>query len=293
MHAQHPFNTLVIATPEDDRFHAVTSEENNWIETLWFPFWLPELRLTAYIHLHFCPNAGIYRGSISAWRNDNEVVYMHRFEESLPSLREYGDLTKLSLPIGLSVRCLQPQKTFAVEYQHADCAFAFTFDSFMLPVMIAPDASPGMFHGHMNQAGRASGYFELAGKRSNIQCFTVRDRSWGPRQASTGHRAGNCHATGRDTSFYIYVKPTVTARNHHQRPPPDWRQAGAGTRWPPRDPLGWESGDPDQRHPAGRTRPTGGSPRRMSQPALDPVPSESVRCTQPRQMAFGGRSAVG
>jgi hypothetical protein len=200
-------NSLILATPEDDSFHAVTSPESNWIETLWFPFWIPETRLTCYVHIHFCPNAGVYRGSVSAWRGDNDVVFMHRFEEALPSLREYGDLTRINLPVGLSVKCRKSQQTFDVRYEHEDCSFTFVFDSFMLPVMIAPDASPGMFQGHMNQAGRVSGTFQLYGQTSQINCFSVRDRSWGPRKVATGHRAGNCHGTGANASFYIYVKP--------------------------------------------------------------------------------------
>lgn len=163
--------------------------------------------MSCYVHLHFCPNQSKYRGSISCWQADNELVFIERFEEPLPSLTEYGDLTNLNLPVGLSVVSLTPQKTFDVRYRHPTGGFQFTFDAIMLPIMMTPDASPGMFQGHMNQSGQARGKFELNGRKSSINCYTVRDRSWGPRKASSGHRAGNCHGTGKGASFYIYVKP--------------------------------------------------------------------------------------
>lgn len=205
-------NSLVVAAPDDDRFHPVTASEENWIETLWFPFWLPDENMSCYVHLHFCPNQSIYRGSVSAWREDNEVMLMERFQEPLPSLTEYGDLTNLSLPVGLSVKSRAPQKTFDVRYRHERGGFEFTFNAIMLPIMMTPDASPGMFQGHMNQSGQAHGKFELDGQTTGINCYTVRDRSWGPRKASSGHRAGNCHATGKDASFYIYVSPDENGR---------------------------------------------------------------------------------
>ncbi len=200
-------NSLVVATAEDDRFHPVTASEESWIETLWFPFWLPEEKMSCYVHVHFCPNKSIYRGSIFGWQADNELVFLERFEEPLPSLTEYGNLTNLSLPIGLRVASLKPQQTFEVSYRHATGGFHFIFDAIMLPIMMTPDASPGMFQGHMNQSGQARGKFELNGRQSSINCYTVRDRSWGPRKVSSGHRAGNCHGTGKGASFYIYVQP--------------------------------------------------------------------------------------
>lgn len=205
-------NSLEVASPDDDRFHPVASNEESWIETLWFPFWLPDQRMSCYVHIHFCPNRGVYRGSVSGWQGDNELVFIERFEEPLPSLAEYGDLTALRLPIGLEVKSRTPQKTFDVKYGKGDIAFDFTFDAIMPPIMMTPDASPGMFQGHMNQSGVVRGKIDLPDRRSVINCYSVRDRSWGPRKVSSGHRTGNCHGTGKGSSFYIYVKPDESGR---------------------------------------------------------------------------------
>lgn len=205
-------NSLVLATAEDDRFHPVTSSDENWIETVWFPFWLPDQQVSCYVHLHFCPNRHIYRGSVSAWRGDNDLVFLENFDEPLPNLTAYGDLTQLTLPIGLEVRSRAAQRTFDISYRHEKGGFKFTFDGIMLPVMMTPEASPGMFQGRMNQSGMARGKFSLDGLTETIDCFTVRDRSWGPRKAASGYRAGNCHGTGRGASFYIYVEPGMDDR---------------------------------------------------------------------------------
>src|SRR5690606_19488648 len=117
------------------------------IETVWFPFWITEQSMTGYIHLHVCPNRQAYRGSISIWRGDNEVhFFLHRFEEPLPTLHEYGDLDRLNLPVGLSIACLKPLHTLRVCFDHPACRIDVTFDAMMRPVMMAPDDAPGMYH---------------------------------------------------------------------------------------------------------------------------------------------------
>lgn len=200
-------SSLEIAGRSDDLFHSVGSDDENWIETLWFPFWIPDDRITCYVHIHFCPNKGIYRGSVSVWKDNNEVLLVHGFEEKLLTLSEFGNLDNMYLPIGIRIRCLKPLQTYEVQFEHPQCHFNFIFEGIMLPVMITPDASPGMFYGHMNQAGMAHGEMSLGDKQYQINCPTVRDRSWGPRLASSGHRAGNCNATSKDMSLYIYVQP--------------------------------------------------------------------------------------
>jgi len=200
-------STLAYAKPEDDRFHRIESNDPAWIETVWFPFWVPERSLTGYVHLHFCPNRCVYRGSVSLWRGRNEILFLTRFEEPLPTLREYGELDGFNLPVGLSVRCTKPLLCFDIAFTHADCSLRLSYDGLMTPVMMAPDDAPGMFHGHMNQSGRLTGEIRLRDERIPVNCYTVRDRSWGPRHAASHHRAGNCHGTSGNTCFYIYVRP--------------------------------------------------------------------------------------
>ena len=50
---------------EHDAFHPVSSDDPAWIETLWFPFWIPERNLSVYPRIVFQPIQGRYSGSVA------------------------------------------------------------------------------------------------------------------------------------------------------------------------------------------------------------------------------------
>ena len=67
----------LIVTAADDEFHPPTSDTASWIETMWFPFWIPEEQLTISVRVWFSPNAGKQGGAVSHFRNPlmNEGPY--------------------------------------------------------------------------------------------------------------------------------------------------------------------------------------------------------------------------
>ena len=67
-HAQH------------DRFHPVTSDDPAWIETVWFPFFVPEAALTTYVRVVFQPNGECYAGSVATWSGANALRFEAPFE---------------------------------------------------------------------------------------------------------------------------------------------------------------------------------------------------------------------
>ena len=54
--------TLAVSDADDD-FHRPTSADPTWIETVWFPFWIPEEEISIYARIWFRPNAGEQGGA--------------------------------------------------------------------------------------------------------------------------------------------------------------------------------------------------------------------------------------
>ena len=72
----------LVVSEADDRFHPPTSDDPSWIETVWFPFWIPEQALSGSVRLWFSPNAGQQGGTIGGWRGEGEGVFGDRWSEA-------------------------------------------------------------------------------------------------------------------------------------------------------------------------------------------------------------------
>jgi hypothetical protein len=193
--------------PADDAFHPVLSEDPAWVETVWFPFWIPDRHITVYVRLVFQPNAGVYSASVSAWSGADHSLFRHAWQQPLRTLDELGDLRDLRLDQGLTLRALEPLQRYAVEFSHAGCEIDVVFEALMPPDAPSPDDSPGMFAGHLDQPGRVTGRLRLGEQHLSVDRWSVRDRSWGPRVAAKQLRIGNAHATRKDRAFFSYIKP--------------------------------------------------------------------------------------
>ncbi len=211
-HTEHDNFHPVTHHAEHDNFHPVTSDDPAWIETLWFPFWVSERDLSVYIRVVFQPNGGSYRGSIAVWSGANELHFEGPLAGQFERLEDVGDLRALRLPDGLRLDCLAPAQRYRLRYEHPDCALSVEFEALAEPDYPAPDDSPGMFAGHLDQHGRMTGLLRLGDEKFTVDCGTVRDRSWGPRVVRSDLRLGNAHGTGRDEAFFAYIQQDERGR---------------------------------------------------------------------------------
>jgi hypothetical protein len=189
----------------DDDFHRPTSGDPRWIETVWFPFWLPAEGITVHARIWFRPNAGEQGGAVQAWRGDGEVIARDAWTEAFPG---FGDLRDLALPSGFRLRCERPLARYHVAHRSPRIEVDVVFDARMEPNPVSPAESPGMFAGHLEQPGRVRGRVRLGEREWAVDCGSVRDRSWGPREMRTDLRLGNAHGTSREgDAFFAYVNP--------------------------------------------------------------------------------------
>ena len=200
--------------PEDDTFHRA-SDDPYWFETNWWSLNVPERRIGAWLHAGYSANRGTVHWRVFAWDDrgaDPGRLAYYRSEPDVPMPAD-ADLRDLTLPGGgYSVRMLTPLMDYAVSYGDPDAGFSVEFEhrSVHPPQRFTPGQAPAMHNPHLDQLGHLTGELVLRGERIPIDCFSIRDRTWGPR--------GGPHSQSQ--------KPAHVRGEHQVRHPggPRWRE---------------------------------------------------------------------
>ena len=190
---------------EDDAYHVPTSTDASWIETMWFPFWAPEESLSASVRVWFSPNAGKQGGAVAGWQGNSKGLFGDRWTDDFTGA---PNLLNLRTSSGLHIECLKPLEHFRLRHKTENSSLSIEFEAIMPPNPVAPEESRGMFAGHFEQAGHVTGEVSFRDCRLEIDCYSIRDRSWGPRQMPDELRLGNAHGTAEGVGFFLYVNPT-------------------------------------------------------------------------------------
>ena len=195
----------LVVSPADDDFHRPTSADPRWLETVWFPFWIPEEGISVYARIWFRPNTGEQGGAVHAWRGTAQMLAYDGWTERFV---DFGDLRDLALASGFRLVCLEPLARYRIVHASRDLDVDVVFTARMEPNPVPPEESPGMFAGHVEQPGHVVGRVRIGARRFAVDCGSVRDRSWGPREARSDLRLGNAHGTSRTgDAFFVYVNP--------------------------------------------------------------------------------------
>ena len=168
------------AEPTDDLLHP---ERNKLVtadtlsETQYFGFCIPSERIQGFCYLWHHPNLHVVSGGLFVFRGDRPTV----LHGELCDFRCYmndsvlkDDLHEYRLANGYGVKIVEPLQRFHVTY--ADLSRSNSID-----LRIRAVQPPVMFGdgNHFEQAMAVRGELLLRGRRYDIDCFTVRDRSWG------------------------------------------------------------------------------------------------------------------
>ena len=85
-------------TEADDQFHPPTSADPTWIETVWFPFWVPEVATSVYARIWFRPNESVQGGAVNAWRDEGTLVAYDGWTEPFTGFADLRDLELANMP---------------------------------------------------------------------------------------------------------------------------------------------------------------------------------------------------
>lgn len=198
-------------TARDDRFHFDEMSDRWWItETAWFSFCKPERKLGGWLYNMFRPNIGTIAGGAWVWDDTATSPWEVLYSANYTALRipENADLNDIALPTGVRLKTLKPLTTYALGFEDEDrLSVDLTFEAVMPPRAMKKPGSSFQKLSHFDQYGHVTGTIRLHGETIDIDCFSIRDRSWGPRPE---HRPGqSAYVTGiasPDTAFLAVTK---------------------------------------------------------------------------------------
>lgn len=180
--------TITEDTPfvaEDDTYHRSIADPY-WVETTWWSLNIPERHIGIWLHAGYHANRGQVTWRVFAWDPSGADPGRLAYYKSTPDvpMPDDADLRDLALPAGgFTVKMLTPLTDYHVTYGDAEQDFALDFEhrSVHPPHRFTPGEAPAMHNPHLDQLGHITGELVLHGERIPINCWSVRDRTWGPR----------------------------------------------------------------------------------------------------------------
>lgn len=234
----------------DDALHP-PSDSHYETETFWYSYFVPERRIGGWIYASIRQNAGVTAGGMWLWDDASPHPMDAPFYEYFAHLKpptQRGP-QRIDFPTGMSVRVQEPLMVYDVCYDDRNRMLAeLRFEALEPPVPLRTGEPPYPKAHHFDQTGRVTGTIRLDGETMPVDCFAMRDRSWGPRPERGYRRVGYTWAAGPALSLLTYTAPSGDGPAEHiysgyLRREDRLDRLVAGTRRVERDPVeGWVTG---------------------------------------------------
>ena len=195
--------------PSDDDFHQPASNDPFWNETIWFSFSVPERALSGYVYPWVRANQGLFGGGVIVWDDRGNMPWEARVWDWAWNhpLGKVGDLRDFTFPNSLRIRCLEALTTYELSYEQPACALDLRFEALIEPHTVGRSDWDAAFAAHFDQPGHVTGNLVLGDERIPVDCYAMRDRSWGPRVENPDFRLGWDHGQTATDAFLSYAAP--------------------------------------------------------------------------------------
>ena len=194
------------ALPEADRFAAQRTNNPYWNESVWFSVSIPERHIHGLIQYYFRPNMGMLNGGPVLWDPSgnfqwNCLYYNWSHLQAMPPGAEKFDMTARN---SLSVKVLEPLTRYAISY--AKEGFEMNLEWRAIgPMHELHTGDPGQqatAKFHIEQPGRMKGTIRRHGEEFTIDCFSMRDTSYGARDYESLANGGYFWGIAANSSFH-------------------------------------------------------------------------------------------
>lgn len=165
----------------DDDWHA---HSPHWweTETAWFTFNVPERQLCGSLYVKARTVQETCDGGAWVWDDSPADALYDNQPAGLPFPGLGGDLRSLSAPNGVAITMLEPLMRYRTTYSDPGKFEAdLLHEGIMAPHSHPIGAWPYWNSRHFDQHMHTTGTIVLAGETIPVDCYAIRDRSWGPR----------------------------------------------------------------------------------------------------------------
>ena len=192
--------------PQADRFYDDRSDSPYWNESVWFSISKPEEKIHGFVQYYFRPNMGMLNGGPVLWDPSgtfswNCLYYNWSHLQAMPPGARKFDMTARN---SLSVKVLEPLTRYAIRYDNEGLKIDLKWEA-IGPIHELKTGDAGQQQTakfHIEQPGRMRGTIRLDGREIEIDCFSMRDTSFGPREYESLASGGYFWGIAADSSFH-------------------------------------------------------------------------------------------
>lgn len=169
-----------VLSAADDDWHAFSP---HWweTETNWWSFNVPERNLGGWLYTQVLSVQQTCNGGAWVWDDSPQGALYERRHQGL-SFPDRGDLRHCTFPNGVSVEMIEPLMKYRTVYSDPGRFEAdLVHEGIIAPHSHPVGAWPFWATRHFDQPMHVTGRLSLYGEEIPVDCYSVRDRSWGPR----------------------------------------------------------------------------------------------------------------
>ena len=196
--------------PQADRFFEETENHPYWNESVWFSISIPEQRKHGLIQYYFRPNMGMLNGGPVLWDSSGTNVWncLYYNWSHLQHIPEGAKKFDMRANNSLTVKVLEPLSRYAITYDNEDYKLDLQWNA-IAPMHVLKSKETGQQAAqkfHMEQPGRMTGTMELNGQTHAINCYSMRDTSYGPRVYASASTGGYFWGIAETSAFHAIAK---------------------------------------------------------------------------------------
>ena len=192
--------------------HGNLAGDDWWFtETAWFSFHQAERRLGGWFYTMVRHNIGTVAGGAWVWDDTAHLPWEVPYSTNFTALQlpADADLRDVTLPTGVSIRVEEPTLAYRLGYHDpgrltADLRFAAVDPP---RALVAAGSTFGRA-AHFDQIGHVTGTIELHGETIEIDCWSMRDRTWGRRPEDRPRQAAYVTGAGPAGTGFLAVTNT-------------------------------------------------------------------------------------
>ncbi len=209
-------NARMIHLPPADRFGESRDANPYWNESVWFSVSIPDQHIHGMIQYYFRPNMGMLNGGPVLWDRSglfqwNCLHYNWSHLQALPAGAEKFNMTARN---SLSVKVLEPLSRYAIRYDRDGLRLDLEWHA-EGPVHELVTGDPGQkatAKFHIEQPGRMRGTITRHGEEFAVDCFSMRDTSFGARDYESLAYGGYFWGIAGASSFHALCMGTAGER---------------------------------------------------------------------------------
>lgn len=188
-----------------------------WNESVWFSVSIPERRIHGMIQYYFRPNMGMLNGGPALWDRENRyqwncLYYNWAHLQALPAGARKFDMRARN---SLRCRVIEPLKRYKIDYDKDGFVMDLTWEAIgpMHELRTGDAGQQATAKFHIEQPGRMTGTITRHGETFPIDCFSMRDTSYGARDYESLAVGGYFWGIAADSSFHALCMNAKDSRN--------------------------------------------------------------------------------